>query len=87
LRRRRHAGLYPNYYSFSQELSRKHQGKISGALGTIAWIGSGTMQRLAGKNIDETKSYATGIILAGVLPAVACIALWFLWPKRSTAAE
>jgi MFS transporter, ACS family, hexuronate transporter len=75
-------GLYPNYYSFSQELSRKHQGKISGVLGTIAWIGSGTMQRLAGKNIDDTKSYATGIMIAGWLPVVACIALWLLWPTR-----
>ena len=75
-------GLYPNYYSFSQELSRKHQGKISGALGTIAWIGSGTMQRLAGRNIDETKSYATGIVLAGCLPVIACAALWLFWPRR-----
>ena len=79
-------GLYPNYYSFTQELSRKHQGKISGALGTIAWIGSGTMQRLAGKNIDETKSYATGIMIAGVLPLLACAALWLLWPRRSEVA-
>lgn len=79
-------GLYPNYYSFSQELSRKHQGKISGALGTIAWIGSGTMQRLAGKNIDETKSYVTGVILAGCLPLVACAALWLFWPRRGVSA-
>jgi ACS family hexuronate transporter-like MFS transporter len=75
-------GLYPNYYSFTQELSKAHQGKISGALGTIAWIGSGTMQRLVGRNIDETKSYATGIILAGLMPLLACAALWLLWPPR-----
>ena len=75
-------GLFPNYYSFSQELSRKHQGKISGALSTIAWIGSGTMQSLAGRNIDETKSYATGIVLAGCVPFVACAALWLFWPRR-----
>jgi len=66
-------GLYPNYYSFSQELTSKHQGKISGALGTIAWIGSGTMQALVGKNIDETKSYVTGIVLAALL---------LFWPAR-----
>jgi ACS family hexuronate transporter-like MFS transporter len=75
-------GLFPNYYSFTQELSRKHQGKISGALGTIAWIGSGTMQWLVGRNIDETRSYATGITLAGVLPLIACAALWLFWPRR-----
>ena len=76
-------GLYPNYYSFSQELTRTHQGKISGALGMIAWIGSGTMQRLVGRNIDETKSYATGIILAGLMPLLACTALWLFWPRRN----
>ncbi len=75
-------GLYPNYYSFSQELSRKHQGKISGALGTIAWIGSGTMQWLVGRDIDATRSYSKGVILAGILPLVACIALWLLWPSK-----
>ncbi|MBI2807958.1 MAG: MFS transporter [Planctomycetes bacterium] len=75
-------GLYPNYYSFAQELSRKHQGKVSGALGTIAWIGSGTMQRLVGRNIDETKSYVTGIVLAGLVPLIACAALWLFWPER-----
>jgi len=78
-------GLYPNYYSFTQELSKTHQGKISGALGTIAWVGSGTMQRLVGRNIDDTHSYATGIILAGLMPLLACAALWLLWPRRSAA--
>lgn len=77
-------GLYPNYYSFSQELTRTHQGKISGALGTIAWIGSGTMQWLVGRNIDATRSYATGVALAGVLPLLAVAALWLLWPRRET---
>ena len=80
-------GLYPNYYSFTQELSRKHQGKVSGVLGTIAWIGSGTMQWFAGRNIDETKSYATGIAIAGCLPVLACLVLWFVWPTRPAVPE
>ena len=79
-------GLYPNYYSFSQELTRKHQGKISGALGTIAWIGSGTMQWFVGRNIDVTKSYATAVGLAGILPIFAVIALWLFWPRRAVPA-
>ncbi|MBI3823174.1 MAG: hypothetical protein HY289_10915, partial [Planctomycetes bacterium] len=80
-------GLYPNYYSFTQELTRTHQGKISGALGTIAWIGSGTMQWLVGRNIDATKSYATGVALAGFLPLLAVAALWLFWPRRETVLE
>jgi len=76
-------GLYPNYYAFTQELSKTHQGKISGALGTIAWIGSAIMQALVGRNIDVTKSYVTGIVMAGLMPLIACAALWLFWQRRS----
>jgi ACS family hexuronate transporter-like MFS transporter len=79
-------GLYPNYYSFAQEISKKHQGKISGVLGTIAWIGSSSLQPLIGRQIDETKSYVLGIVLAGVAPLVAVAALWLFWPRRDSAA-
>lgn len=77
-------GLFPNYYSFSQELTRVHQGKISGALSTIAWVGTGTMQWLVGKNIDATKSYATGIIMAGLVPLLAVAALCLFWPRSAS---
>ncbi len=73
-------GLFPNYYSFTQELSRKHQGKISGSLGTITWIGTAIMQALVGESIDATKSYVAAIVLAGVYPLFACLAFWLLWP-------
>jgi ACS family hexuronate transporter-like MFS transporter len=79
-------GLFPNYYSFAQEISNKHQGKISGVLGTISWISSTSLQPVFGRSIDETKSYALGIILAGLAPVLACAALRLLWPRRSTAA-
>ncbi len=77
-------GFYPNYYSFTQELTRTHQGKVSGALGTIAWIGSALMQWLVGRSIDETKSYQTGIMMAGFVPLLACAALWLVWPRTPT---
>ncbi len=81
-------GLFPNYYAFSQELSAKHQGKITGILGTIGWVGSASLQRFFGKSIDETKSYATGIVIAGVAPVIALTALLLLWEKpAATTAE
>jgi MFS transporter, ACS family, hexuronate transporter len=75
-------GLFPNYYSFAQEPSRTHQGKVSGGLGTIAWLVSSRMQKLVGHNIDVTKSYATGIMMAGLVPMLGLAALVLLWPRR-----
>jgi ACS family hexuronate transporter-like MFS transporter len=77
-------GLFPNYYSFAQEPSRTHQGKVSGSLGTIAWVASSRMQKLVGGNIDETKSYATGIMVAGLVPLVGLAAMLLLWPRRAS---
>jgi ACS family hexuronate transporter-like MFS transporter len=75
-------GLFPNYYSFAQEPSRTHQGKVSGSLGTIAWVASSRMQKLVGSNIDATRSYAAGIIMAGLAPVAALLAMLVLWPRQ-----
>jgi ACS family hexuronate transporter-like MFS transporter len=77
-------GLFPNYYAFTQELSKTHQGKITGVLGTIAWVGSASLQRFFGRSIDETKSYATGIVIAGLAPLIALAAVALLWPRSKT---
>ncbi len=74
-------GLFPNYYSFAQEPSRTHQGKISGSLGTIAWLASSRMQKVVGNNIDATKSYADGLVMAGLTPVLALVAILALWPR------
>jgi ACS family hexuronate transporter-like MFS transporter len=80
-------GLFPNYYSFAQEPSRTHQGKVSGALGTIAWLASSRMQKLVGAEIDATKSYVTGIVMAGLTPMLALAALLILWPRQKLRSE
>ena len=80
-------GLFPCYYSFSQELSTKHQGKVTGILGTVAWATSSPCQKLFGWIADETKSFNEGIALAGLAPLLGYAALILLWrePKRSVA--
>lgn len=72
-------GLFPCYYSFSQELSTKHQGKVTGILGTVAWATSSPCQKLFGWLADETKSFNEGIALAGLAPLLGYAALVLLW--------
>jgi ACS family hexuronate transporter-like MFS transporter len=72
-------GVFPNYYSWQQELSVRHQGKVSGTLGFISWMAQVPLQFLAGVSIDATHSYTLGIIVAGLLPMTAGIVLVLLW--------
>jgi ACS family hexuronate transporter-like MFS transporter len=82
-------GLFPCYYSFSQELSVRHQGKVSGTLGTFAWLTTSPLHKLFGRWIDSpkteiselTSSYDIGIALAGCIPLVAYLALLLLWNR------
>jgi ACS family hexuronate transporter-like MFS transporter len=79
-------GLFPCYYSFTQELSTRHQGKVTGLLGLVAWVSSSYFQPLFGRHADQTGSFDSGIALAGCLPLIGLVALWLCWdrpePKR-----
>jgi len=74
-------GLFPCYYSFSQELSTKHQGKVTGTLGFVAWAVSSPLQPMFGKLVDQTGSFDMGIALAGLTPLVGFAALRLLWGR------
>ena len=79
-------GLFPCYYSFSQELSVVHQGKISGMLGTIAWIFPSIWHLLYGRFVDQTAAsskvmaYAMGMSIVCWMPLAALAALCIIWP-------
>jgi ACS family hexuronate transporter-like MFS transporter len=74
-------GMFPNYYAFTQEVSKTHLGKVSGSLGTITWTSSALMQLFVGENIKATGSYDTAIIMAGLVPVLALAAMLLLWPR------
>jgi ACS family hexuronate transporter-like MFS transporter len=74
-------GVFPTYYSFSQELTVRHQGKLTGLLGFISWTAQAALQALAGVSIDATKSYTIGIIVAGFLPLTGWIVLALFWRR------
>jgi ACS family hexuronate transporter-like MFS transporter len=72
-------GLFPCYYSLAQEVSVRHQGKVSGSLGMIGWLVSAPMQKFFGRLVDRTDSYDLGIAVVGCLPLVAALVWWLVW--------
>lgn len=72
-------GLFPCYYSFSQELTIKHQGKLSGVLGFSAWAVSSPVHKYFGRLVDVTHSYDLGIALVGWAPLLGILVLMLLW--------
>jgi ACS family hexuronate transporter-like MFS transporter len=88
-------GVFPMYYSFTQELSSKHQGKVTGLLGFICWIAMaglqksvGMLTKLSGPDPSHP-DYTWFIAIAGVPPILAFIVLLFFWrsPKAAPAAQ
>ncbi len=77
-------GLFPVYYSLSQETSERHMGKTTGLLGALAWLVSSPIQTLFGRVVDETHSFDAGLAWAGLTPMIALIMLVILWPREST---
>ena len=82
-------GLFPIYYSFSQELTTRHQGKLTGSLGCICWLSMYVLQAGVGESVKATGSYTTGVALAGLAPLIGLAVLLLLWerPAPRTAAE
>ena len=80
-------GLFPCYYSFSQELSTRHQGKVTGCLGAIAWLTSSPMHKYYGRLVDQTKSYDMGMAVACGLPLLAFVILLLFWPAKEARME
>jgi MFS family permease len=74
-------GLFPNYYSFTQELTVKHQGKVTGALGCVCWLSMALLHELAGESVMRTGSYSQGMALAGLLPLAGLAALVLFWGR------
>ena len=74
--------LFPCYYSFTQELSATHVGRLTGLLSLWVWAVTSPMQPLFGMLADRTKSYDIGLVIAGLAPWIGVFALRFLWRKN-----
>ncbi len=74
---------FPIYYSLTQELSGKHQGKLGGLLGLIAWLPLFWFHPYAGKLIKESPDARTMLFTAvGLLPLVAWAIVATAWGKN-----
>jgi ACS family hexuronate transporter-like MFS transporter len=72
-------GVFPNYYSFSQDLTVRHQGKVTGVLGCCCWVAMAGWQELIGQLVYHTRSYTLCFVIAGLAPLVGFLALVVLW--------
>ncbi len=78
-------GVFPLYHAFTQDISGDHQGKITGVAGVAAWLVPAQIQRLFGVLADRTGSFDLGLALAGFLPLLAVIPLWWFWKQSDEA--
>jgi MFS family permease len=73
-------GLFPIYYSFTQDISRHHQGLVTGVASFFAWVASARFQKLFGRLADQTDSFSIGMAAAGGVTLLALAAWVILWP-------
>ncbi len=81
--------LFPCYYSFVQELSDRHVGRLTGLLSMWVWAVTSPMHsafgKLADSAADPAKRYDLGLVIAGLAPWIGVVAMKFLWrdPERA----
>jgi cyanate permease len=75
-------GVFPIYHAFTQDLSARHQGKITGLAGVVAWVLPAQAQKLFGSLADWTHSFDIGLLLAAFLPLIAALPLWLAWERK-----
>ncbi|MHB8972462.1 MAG: MFS transporter [Pirellulaceae bacterium] len=78
-------GVFPLYHAFTQDISERHQGKITGMAGVTAWFLVPPAQKLFGRLVDSTGSYDAGLAAAACLPVLAALILWAFWGVDSDA--
>jgi ACS family hexuronate transporter-like MFS transporter len=72
-------GLFPCYYSFTQELSANRVGKATGLLSFLGWLIPSPLQRAFGQYVDKTGSFDFGIAVIGLAPLLGLLAMLILW--------
>ena len=69
-------GQFPIYYAFTQELSARRMGNVTGALSFLTWTVHALVQEPIGRWLDRTHRYG-----AGHVPGRADAAASGCWPS------
>jgi ACS family hexuronate transporter-like MFS transporter len=72
--------IFPIYYSFAQDVSPLHQGKVTSVSATGGWLASSYAQPWFGWLKEQTGNYDMGLFLISILPIFPLIALYLFWP-------
>lgn len=75
--------LFPCYYSFVQELSDQHVGRLTGLLSLWVWAVTSPLHKGFGWIADTTHSYDVGLVIAGLAPWLGVLAMQGLWVRRT----
>jgi ACS family hexuronate transporter-like MFS transporter len=80
-------GQFPSYYSFTQELSGRRMGNVTGVLSFLTWMFHASVQQPIGRWIDRTGSFSQVMFVAGLTPLLGLLAVVMLWkaPRRGVA--
>lgn len=76
-------GMFPTYFALSQDVSARHQGKVTGSLGAINAAYMAGMKWAQGGYVTDTGRYDHLIQVAAGPAVLACVALLF-WPRKSS---
>jgi ACS family hexuronate transporter-like MFS transporter len=79
--------MFPCYYSFVQEISVAHVGRITGLLSMWVWAITSPVHPLSGLLADKIHSYDPGLIIAGLMPWLGVAAMKYLWPSEPAPVE
>ena len=74
--------LFPCFYSFTQELSDDHVGRLTGLFSTWGWVMVAPVQSLFGWLADRTHSYDLGMACAGLAPLLGVLSLAIWWKEE-----
>ncbi len=73
--------LFPCYYSFVQEISASHVGRLTGLLSMWVWAVTSPLHSFFGMLVDRTHSYDLGLVIAGLSPWIGVLAMKLFWRR------